>query len=229
LIIFDHSFENNPFFAIIEIQAATKDSKLLCLSVAYLESNHLNKQITTLSKPIRLSSLFHTLQCELQLASSSPSRRHSQGTRRPSTATPSPSPCTLTPNGAILIAEDNVTNQRVLARFLAKLVPNLRVDIANNGQEAVRLYQLHGNEYVLVLMDCQMPICDGFEATRQIREDELCTTRQSRIPIVAITANAMYGDGERCIMAGMDNYLPKPISSASLKKMLHRYLKIVAD
>jgi signal transduction histidine kinase/CheY-like chemotaxis protein len=113
----------------------------------------------------------------------------------------------------ILVAEDNAVNQRVLVRCLEKL--GCQVDIASNGVEALEKWR--PSLYHLVLMDCQMPEMDGYEATAQIRSQE---HGQSHTPIVAITAHAMNGDRERCKRAGMDDYLSKPIDFDQLTRVV---------
>ncbi len=118
----------------------------------------------------------------------------------------------------ILLVEDNVMNQKVAIRQLDLL--GYTVHIANNGEEALEL--LGSRSYALVLMDCQMPVLDGFEATRRIRLLERAGRR--RVTIIAMTANAMAGDRERCLEAGMDDYLAKPILRDQLIGMLAKYL-----
>ncbi|RLD77366.1 MAG: hybrid sensor histidine kinase/response regulator, partial [Bacteroidetes bacterium] len=113
----------------------------------------------------------------------------------------------------ILLAEDNEINQKIIQYSLTNA--GYQVDIARNGQEAIDLY--HRNNYDLVLMDVQMPILDGYEATAHIREVEnVIMNGSSRIPIVALTANAMKGDREKCLDAGMDEYLSKPFTPNDL-------------
>jgi len=118
----------------------------------------------------------------------------------------------------ILVAEDNAVNQEVLRQQLAIL--GFDCDIAVNGSAA--LQALHERPYLLLLCDCHMPGMDGFELTRQIRDSEI--KGKVRLPIIAVTANAMAGEPERCRAAGMDDYLSKPIEISNLKAALERWL-----
>ena len=117
----------------------------------------------------------------------------------------------------ILVVEDNPINQRIAVKMLARL--GYRVDTANNGAKRRRGWP--GARYDVVLMDCQMPEMDGYEATRRIRA---MRGRHRALPIIAMTANAMAGDRERCLDAGMDDFLSKPLTLAGLKAMLARYV-----
>jgi two-component system sensor histidine kinase/response regulator len=123
----------------------------------------------------------------------------------------------------ILLVEDNPINQRVAQRMLQKLAAE--VTIANNGAEA--LERITTTRFDAVLMDCQMPIMDGFTATRRIREMERIGGLK-RLPIIALTANVMTEDREHCVAAGMDAHLGKPIEPGQLIDTLSRYLKAVA-
>jgi signal transduction histidine kinase/CheY-like chemotaxis protein/HPt (histidine-containing phosphotransfer) domain-containing protein len=126
------------------------------------------------------------------------------------------------PVGRILVVEDNLVNREVVVTMLKNL--NYDVVIANNGQEAFQAFQ--NNAIDLVFMDCQMPIMDGYDATRAIRvlEQEDDTSSSKHTPIIALTAHAFNSDKERCISAGMDDYLKKPLNFQQLTVTLHRWL-----
>ncbi|MCB1823218.1 MAG: response regulator [Candidatus Competibacteraceae bacterium] len=120
----------------------------------------------------------------------------------------------------ILLVEDNPVNQLVCREMLAQL--GVIVEVANNGREA--LQALEQKSFDLVLMDCQMPEMDGYEATRAIRAREQAGGRRARLLIVALTAHAMPGDREKCLETGMDDYLVKPFQYEKLKSLLRRWL-----
>jgi len=121
----------------------------------------------------------------------------------------------------ILLAEDNIINQKVAQSILGKL--GCKADVAANGLEAVRALELI--DYDLVLMDCQMPEMDGFEATSLIRNPD-SKVLNHKVPIIAMTANAMKGDREHCIEAGMDDYLTKPVKKNELNEILEKWVTI---
>ena len=126
--------------------------------------------------------------------------------------------------GRILVVEDNAVNQMIAVEFLKRSGFECRV--ADDGQKG--LEALAAEPYDLVLMDCQMPEMDGFEATRSIREGEasgqtFCTSG-GRLPVIALTANAIKGDREKCLEAGMDDYLTKPLHGKTLVSTVNRYL-----
>jgi signal transduction histidine kinase/CheY-like chemotaxis protein/HPt (histidine-containing phosphotransfer) domain-containing protein len=118
--------------------------------------------------------------------------------------------------GSVLLAEDNVVNQRVTLGLLSRL--GYQVDVVNNGSEV--LQALSQKSYSAVLMDCQMPEMDGFEATHAIRQKE--KNKGEHVPIIALTANAMKGDKERCLEAGMDGYISKPIRANDLVEAIDK-------
>ena len=126
---------------------------------------------------------------------------------------------------SILLAEDNVVNQKVAVRLLEKL--GYQTIVVANGREVLTTLQQYG-PFAAILMDCQMPELDGFAATQAIRAQEAAEhdvlQDVRRLPIVAMTANALPGDRERCLAAGMDDYLTKPVNPAELKRVLERWV-----
>ncbi len=161
-----------------------------------------------LTKPVRLARLRETM---AMVAAGH--RSHRPGARQPSSAAPS------LPNLTglrVLVVEDNASNQLVAQHMLRKL--GCQADLVGNGAEAVDT--LRHIEYDIVLMDCQMPEMDGFEATRRIRSHE---GGARHVPIVAMTANALAGDRERCLAVGMDDYLTKPVHVVALAVALAKW------
>ena len=121
-------------------------------------------------------------------------------------------------SASILVAEDNDVNQEVIRRQLTLL--GFRHEIASTGADALR--RLSNGSYTLLITDIHMPVMDGYELTTKVRERE-AATGSPRMPIIAITANALKSEAERCISVGMDDYLSKPVSSATLRAMLERW------
>ena len=120
-------------------------------------------------------------------------------------------------NGAkVLVAEDTPANQKLLEVYLEKM--GFFVKIVENGKEAVE--EALSEDYDIILMDIQMPVMNGHDATKLIRQHGLS------IPVIAVTANAMAGDKEKCLAAGCDNYLSKPVDKQELSDMLSRYLAV---
>ena len=159
-----------------------------------------------LTKPVRASALLDCLDRALSREKSEPAEPAAPVRHAHSWA-----------GARVLVAEDNVVNQRVARRFLERLGCN--VDVVDDGAKAVDV--LSRSSYDFVLMDMQMPIMDGLEASRRIRAREQA---EKRIPIVALTADAMVGTFERCLEAGMDDYLTKPIDVKRLEEVLTRFM-----
>lgn len=165
-----------------------------------------------LRDPVRPSALFNALTSVLAVTPPTASPK-----QKSDNTTDEQAP---TFTGHILVAEDNSINQMFVRELLKHF--GCTCDIANNGDEV--LTALQQKRYDLALMDCQMPEMDGFTAAREIRRREAAGERAGRLPIIALTANALKGDRERCLEAGMDDYLTKPLQAAQLQAMLARYL-----
>jgi CheY-like chemotaxis protein len=166
-----------------------------------------------LTKPVRQSQLLECVQ-EVLLGAA-------RETGVESSASDGPAETVEVPEGLrILLVEDNVVNQKVAQQVLTKRL-GAHVQLAGNGVEALAV--LRRDDFDIVLMDCQMPEMDGFEATRRIREDTN-GVRNPTVPIIAMTARAMQGDREECLMAGMDDYIAKPIHAEALLAVLGRNL-----
>jgi signal transduction histidine kinase/ActR/RegA family two-component response regulator len=137
-----------------------------------------------------------------------------------STRTMQPSQMQDKLHGHILLVEDNPINQMVARKMLEKI--GVETELAGDGQEALNL--LYEHSFDAVLMDCQMPVLDGFNATRQLREWEQQQQRKP-LPVIAMTANVMEGDRERCLDAGMNDYIGKPFRNEDLHAILQRWLQ----
>jgi CheY-like chemotaxis protein len=124
-------------------------------------------------------------------------------------------------NLRVLLVEDNVINQEVMLAILKSL--GIQIDVANDGFEALKmLTHSQSSTFDLILMDCQMPNMDGYEATRRIRAGDAGDVF-SKIPIAALTANTMNSEREKCLAAGMNEYLTKPINTDDLESLLAKY------
>jgi CheY-like chemotaxis protein/HPt (histidine-containing phosphotransfer) domain-containing protein len=168
---------------------------------------------TYLTKPIRQSQLLDAIMTAIQ---GSGAGGHGAAAALVAASDLTPGPWPLTPAFRILLAEDNEVNQKLAVRILEKR--GHTVVVANNGREALAALETGtreaGGRFDLVLMDVQMPEIGGFEATAAIREKE--KQAETHLPIVAMTAHAMKGDRERCLEAGMDGYVTKPIQPQQL-------------
>ena len=195
----------------IHSQPLLADTRMMMLTSTFANAEQLVTQeagiMRYINKPIRQADLFNVISGML--------------TASPLIASDvSPASSELNPaslSGTVLLAEDNPLNQQVAKAMLNKL--GLQMVLANNGQEAVD--QVSAGNIDLVLMDCQMPVMDGYEATAAIRR--LLETRGEHFPIIALTANAMSDDRQKCLDAGMDDFLSKPYSLAQLQATLTRW------
>lgn len=162
-----------------------------------------------LTKPVRSSEFYNRL---VRLMST----RNPPPAPEPSGGPPVPAPASGPHRGRVLVVEDNEVNQLVARATVVKF--GYAVDVVSNGAEAVDATE--ATRYSAVLMDCHMPVMDGFEATRVIRS----RGGMYRLPIIAMTAGALDGDRERCLAAGMDDYLAKPVDAAALEAALARWV-----
>lgn len=196
------------------LQKLARRPDLPVIGLGFSESNDLANLLHQLglrhllSDPVRPSALFNALSSVRYLTAAN---------RKPETSDNQP-PTTF--SGHILVAEDNHINQMFVRELLKHC--GCTCDIANNGKEA--LTALENKQYDLVLMDCQMPEMDGFTASREIRCREAAGVLPGHLPIVALTANALKSDRDRCLEAGMDDYLSKPVQAAHLQTMFAKHL-----
>jgi CheY-like chemotaxis protein/HPt (histidine-containing phosphotransfer) domain-containing protein len=166
---------------------------------------------TCLVKPVRQSALYDALVNVMSGESGRTDARSGPAAEASSD---------LENRGSVLLVEDNLVNQAVALGMLSKLLGPNKVTVANNGREAIEA--LGKSHFDLILMDCHMPEVDGFQATREIRKREAPTGK--RLPIIALTANAMAQDREECLSAGMDDHLGKPFSRKQIQEALERWL-----
>ena len=174
-----------------------------------------------LTKPVRRSELLKAISTVLS-NDGTPLSAHSPVTAPPAVADTPTSSASPMPRKIyrLLLAEDNLINQQIAIAMLKPLM--LDIQLVSNGAQAVASVQ--SADFDLVLMDCQMPELDGFQATRQIRQQY----PDRILPIIALTANAMEGDRERCIEAGMDDYLAKPFRKEQLFQIVHKWMPMAA-
>jgi signal transduction histidine kinase/DNA-binding response OmpR family regulator len=180
------------------------------------ESGKTSNITNRLTKPITRANLISFLQLQDQHQGQSSDRVQAEKETQPSALSE-----TREKSTKILLVEDNMINREVAMGLLEDL--GLAIDCAENGEEALHTLTHSALPYALVLMDCQMPIMDGYEATRQIRSGAAGKMAQD-IPIIALTANAMAEDKQRCLAAGMSDYLTKPIDPDKLAKILTHWL-----
>ena len=190
---------------LILLTTATENDEPKILQQAGIES--------FIIKPCRQSELYTSLIAATGQASEGISRIDKSNTSDKNLAQ-------ATLSGHILVAEDNRVNQELVKHMLRNL--GCELDLAVNGHEAVDA--LTRDHYDAVLMDCQMPEMDGFQATIEIRRREQSSGLGKRIPIIALTANALAGDEERCLQVGMDDYLSKPFKLEQLRQLLEKWL-----
>ena len=197
---------------VIHGDPALRSTRLMMLTSIGLESDADALRETGialhLTKPVRQSELYNGLAEAMGRARSAPRRLSLDA---------APSDARL--GGLVLLVEDNPVNQEVAREMLESF--GCRVHLAEDGEQALAV--LANGRYDAILMDCQMPRMDGFQATRALREREHAS-RSPRVPVIALTANAMTGDRDQCLAAGMDDYLSKPFTSTQLLLTLSRWL-----
>ena len=173
------------------------------------------QNLSFLTKPVRQSDL-HSL---IQVLMSGPREEGSCMTQPVVTAESASSDQALALGATVLLAEDNHVNQEVIREYLRNF--GCRVDVVATGLEV--LAALERTSYDLILMDCQMPEMDGFEATAMLRLKEQQQNQKRRTPVIAVTANAFEGEMERCLESGMDDYISKPFNQDELRATIQRW------
>src|SRR3546814_38229 len=195
------------------------DLRLVCLYGEDPVPDELQRKVTLLSRQAPDADL------RAALTNARPATTTPDSLQREAAATPTTTMVTSSDNATtlrsarVLLVEDNPVNLMVGQRLLGVL--GITCDTASNGEAA--LTQMTASRYDLVLMDCQMPVMDGYTATRRWREREALAADGRHLPIVAMTANAMAGDRQKCLDAGMDDYLPKPVTRSELERCLHHW------
>ena len=204
---------------VIKATAAGRDTHLILLSSVLHDYGA--KELSEagfqchLTKPVRQSQLFD---CIANCVGAMPRRPCAPCLEESRVAFPADKAGSL--RGRILVVEDNAVNQEVTKEMLKMM--GCRVDVAEDGGEAVDA--IRDTAYDLVLMDCHMPVMDGFEATAVIRRREATDPAKTHLPIVALTADAVEGDREHCLASGMDDYLAKPFTQDDLYSVLEKWL-----
>ena len=203
-------------------QPALASTRLIMLSSAYISLSQISPQPTgilrCINKPVRRADLLRVVTGVL---APPPAEPLSGATARQTARQAQPAPAARLAHGSVLLVEDNPINQKVAQAMLNKL--GVAWQLAENGAQAVD--KVRESAFDLVLMDCQMPVMDGFDATQAIRQ--LPGGRGAHLPIIALTANTMQGDEQKCLDAGMDAFLAKPYTMTALSTLLARWLPSV--
>ena len=201
----------------IKADPATRATRILLLSSDRLAADPVQRREAGVAyqmiRPVRAGDLFECLATRQRAPLAAPG-----GIMAPPPSAPQPSQRPRLRK--VLLAEDNPVNVEVATAMLDSL--GLGVHCVSNGEEAVKAAR--SGEYDIVLMDCQMPVMDGFAATAEIRRQEHQNSRSRSLPIIAITANALQGDREACLAAGMDDYLSKPFTQQQLGAVIGRWV-----
>jgi signal transduction histidine kinase/CheY-like chemotaxis protein len=208
--------------ASIKSDPATRATRILLLSANRLAADPVQRREAgvayQLIKPVRPGDLLECLGTRPRMQALVPAE--------PPATPGSPASASASATGTrmrkVLLAEDNPVNVEVATAMLTSL--GLDVHCAHNGEEALRAAR--AGQFDIVLMDCQMPVLDGFAATAEIRRHEQQSGRRRTLPIIAITANALQGDREACLAAGMDDYLSKPFTQQELSAVIGRWIAL---
>ncbi|WP_426197540.1 response regulator [Massilia sp. DWR3-1-1] len=218
--------------AAIRAEPASRATRIVLISDNRLAADPVQRREAgvayQLIKPVRPGDLFECLAARTRApvdAAPMPAPAHAAPMPAPAAARSTPGPHRASaPSGQrrVLLAEDNPVNVEVATAMLDSL--GLSVHCARNGAEA--LQAARESDYDIVLMDCQMPVMDGMAATAEIRRLERDTKGMRGVPIIAITANALQGDRETCLAAGMDDYLSKPFTQSQLSALLGRWITL---
>lgn len=199
---------------ILHAQPRLAGTRLIMLTSTYASTDLRERQeagiLRHINKPIRRTDLLRVISGVLATHPSTPDHALPESARAQSPG-----------RHTVLLVEDNPVNQQVAQAMLTKL--GMRMALANDGKEALELVKVR--DFDLILMDCQMPVMDGYEATAAIRN--LPGRGGEQPPIIALTANAMQGDRQKCLEAGMDGFLSKPYSLEQLQAALSRWLPLI--
>jgi signal transduction histidine kinase/CheY-like chemotaxis protein len=191
--------------------------RLVCLYGEDPVADELQRSVTMLSRQAPDEDLRAALTNRRSTAT--PDALQREAAAAPTTSVVAAPDATTLRSARVLLVEDNPVNLMVGQRLLGVL--GITCDTASNGEAA--LMRMSASRYDLVLMDCQMPVMDGYTATQRWRESEALAADGRHLPIVAMTANAMAGDRQKCLDAGMDDYLPKPVTRSELERCLHHW------
>ncbi|MCB1984959.1 MAG: response regulator [Burkholderiales bacterium] len=200
----------------IHADANLSQTRMLLLTSSYCHTDEVERLrhrlgiLRCVNKPVRQQELF-------ELISEVINNAHNFSVASPAWQQDSHPPAILNSRGKVLLAEDNPVNQDVAIAMLTRL--GLETELAKNGKEALELAS--GTDYDIILMDCQMPLMDGFETTSLIRKN---SKNNARTPIIAVTANATTDDRTNCINAGMNDFISKPYTLEQLKQIIFRWL-----
>lgn len=212
----DRYSDDIKFWEIVEeISGAAAGTVIICESAngSTLMSRLGNNQANMVNYPVLPSELYEKLgECY---------RSGSKKIEQTTIASNAESISSVFDDVSILIAEDNLVNQKVISAMLKRIGVNVK--IVENGRKVLDALSVGDHDFSMVLMDCQMPEMDGYTATRRLRQYEKESDCGDRVPVIAMTAHALPGDREKCIDSGMDDYITKPIKIEAIKELIERW------